>query len=78
MIEIIIGLAIAVILWKLRKAFYSTLDDFETSMQLAKTERELEVQDEIKDMINLVEEAKKANGGKWFSIKDLDHSKKTK
>lgn len=78
MIELVIGLAVAIVLWKLRKAFYSTLDDFETSMHLSKTEKELETQEEIRDMIKLVEESKNANGGKWYSVKDLDLSKKAK
>lgn len=78
MLETVIGLAVAIVLWKLRKAFYSTLEDFETSMHISKTEKELETQEEIRDMIQLVEESKKANGGKWYSVKDLDLSKKAK
>lgn len=78
MLETVIGLAVAIVLWKLRKAFYSTLEDFETSMHLSKTEKELETQEEIRDMIKLVEESKNANGGKWYSVKDLDLSKKAK
>lgn len=78
MLETVIGLAVAIVLWKLRKAFYSTLEDFETSMHLSKTERELETQEEIRDMIKLVEDSKNANGGKWYSVKDLDLSKKAK
>lgn len=78
MIEVVVGLAVAIVLWKLRKAFYSTLEDFETSMHLSKTEKELETQEEIRDMIKLVEDSKEANGGKWYSVKDLDLSKKAK
>jgi tRNA C32,U32 (ribose-2'-O)-methylase TrmJ len=78
MLETVIGLAVAIVLWKLRKAFYSTLEDFETSMHLSKTEKELETQEEIRDMIKLVEDSKNANGGKWYSVKDLDLSKKAK
>ena len=57
MLETVIGLAVAIVLWKLRKAFYSTLEDFETSMHLSKTEKELETQEEIRDMIKLVEDS---------------------
>ena len=78
MLETVIGLAVAIVLWKLRKPFYSTLEDFETSMHLSKTEKELEAQEEIRDMIKLVEDSKNANGGKWYSVKDLDLSKKAK
>lgn len=76
-IEYVIALAIAVILFKIRKVFYSTLDDFDTAIKLSKVERELELQEEIREMISLVEESKSHNGGKWYSVKDLDLTKKS-
>ncbi len=38
---------------------------------------ELELQEEIREMISLVEETKSVNGGKWYSVKDLDLTKKS-
>lgn len=76
-IEYVIALAIAVILFKIRKVFYSTLDDFDTAIKLSKIEKELELQEEIREMISLVEETKSVNGGKWYSVKDLDLTKKS-
>ena len=76
-IEYVIALAIAVILFKIRKVIYSTLDDFDTATKLNKIEKELELQEEIREMISLVEESKSYNGGKWYSVKDLDLTKKS-
>lgn len=76
-IEYVIALAIAVILFKIRKVFYSTLDDFDTAIKLNKIEKELELQEEIREMISLVEESKSNNGGKWYNVKDLDLTKKS-
>ena len=74
MIELVIGLAIAVILWRMRKLFYSNLEDFEASLKVAQTEKQLEQQEEIKEMLDLVNEYKTKNG-KWYTVKDLDNAK---
>lgn len=74
MIEFVIGLAIAIALWRMRKLFYDNLEDFDTSLQLSRAERELERQAEIKEMVDRVEQYK-AEQGKWYTIKDLDHAK---
>lgn len=74
MIEFVIGLAIAVALWRMRSLFYDNLEDFDTTMQISRVERELERQSEIKEMVDRVEQYK-AEHGKWYTIKDIDHAK---
>ena len=49
-IEYVLAIAVAVILFKIRKVFYSTLDDFDTAIKLSKVEKELELQEEIREM----------------------------
>jgi len=72
MIETTIAIVLALVLWNLRKAFYSQSDVFKESIDLSVKDREADLQEDYKELNDKVVKIKQANGGKWFSLSDIE------
>lgn len=74
MIEIIIAIVLAVILWNLRSAFYSKSAVFKEQIDISVKTSEVELQDNYKELVELVADKKTEQNGKWFSMRDVERS----
>lgn len=72
MIELIIAIVVAVVLWNLREAFYSLSSTFKKGIGIKSRAKEVELQDDYQELIDLVNEKKEAQDGKWHDMKDID------
>lgn len=72
MLEIIIAIAVAIVLWTLRKAFYSQASLWSDKVDIIVGESRVDQQTEIKELHDRVVETKAKNGDKWFLVKDIE------
>ena len=72
MLELVIGLVVAVVIWNLREAFYQKSAVWKGTVEMSAKEDRLDMQDDIKDLHDRISEKRKENGDKWFKIADLD------
>ena len=72
LITTIAGIALAVILWNLRTAFYAKSEVFKENINISVKSREVELQDDYNELVTLIQEKKTSQNGKWFSMKDVD------
>lgn len=77
MLSMTIAIAIAVVLWTLREAFYAKANQFKNAVDLSVKDSEVNTQDDFKELIDKINEKKSENNGKWYSMKDVDHAMAT-
>ena len=80
MLEFVIGIVILAVLWKLRKAFYGQSEVFTEQIDIKVKDQQVELQDDYSQLVTRITEKKASQGGKWYSLKDLNdlmqHTKK--
>jgi len=76
MLEVIIGLTVAFILWNLRGAFYNQSEVWKEKVDLTTKDSRVDLQEDYKALHDRVLETRKANGDKWFTMKDIEESMK--
>ena len=72
MLELIIALVIAVVLWNLRTAFYNQSEIWKDKVSLSTSDSKLDLQDDIVDLHKRIVDKKATQDGKWYGIKDID------
>lgn len=81
MLEAVIAVVVAVVLWNLRTAFYGKSQVFKEQVDINVKKSETELQDDYAELADLVKEKKTQQNGKWFGMKDIEnlmHSDATK
>lgn len=72
MLETVIAITVAVILWTLRKAFNSQASLWSDKVDIMVGESRVDQQEDIKELHDRVVETKAKNGDRWFSVKDIE------
>ncbi len=72
MLESVIAVVLAIVFWNLREAFYGKSKVFKETIDITVKTSEVELQDDFSDLIDLINEKKTDQNGKWFSMKDVD------
>ena len=74
--EVIIGIPVAIILlvvaWNLRKAFFNQSAVWKEQVDLATKESAVDLQADYKSLHEKVENTRKANGDKWYTMSDIE------
>lgn len=77
MLEIVGGIAVAVMLWSVRKAFFAKTEVFQAQVDLSVKKSEVELQDDYAEIVQLVQDKKTEQNGQWFTMSDIDKLMKT-
>jgi hypothetical protein len=72
MINIVIGIAVAIVLWGLRRAWYAQRDIFTEKVDLAIKDQQVDLQEDYLTLQRRITDTKAKQGDKWFTMKDID------
>jgi len=72
MIEIIIGLVVAVVLWNLRGGFYSQSEVWKEKVDIKSADFKADLQEDYNDLVAKIKTIKETNGDKWYDMKDIE------
>jgi len=72
MIEIIIALTVAVVLWSVRKAFFTQADVFQEKVELSVKDSAIDLQEDYKAVVDKASSMKAKHGDRWFTMGDID------
>ena len=75
--SIVIIVAVGIVLWKLRGAFYKQAEAFEQKVDLAVKDNQAEMQEDYDELLKKIAEIKSRQNGKWYSMSDIDNEMKS-
>lgn len=68
----LVAIVLAIILWNLRKAFFSQSAVWRDKVELNAKESASDLQEDYKGVIDRISAVRKANGDKWYGMSDID------
>lgn len=71
-VSIVAALALAVVLWNLRRAFFSQSDSWKEKVEISAKDSTVDLQEDYKELHTRVTEVKAKHDGKWFKMSDID------
>lgn len=69
---IVLAIALAVVLWNLRHAFFAQSGVWKEKVELVAKDSSVDLQEDYKDLHDRINTTKTSHDGKWFKMSDID------
>jgi len=69
---IVVAIALAVVLWNLRRAFFAQSDIWKEKVEIVAKDSSVDLQEDYQELHKRVADVKAKHDGKWFKMSDID------